>query len=647
MRLSGKKAIKSLLLTLLVAVGQSCSREVDFKGTTDLLSHLDSTEGGEKPPSETDQPPAPSIPAPEPPPQLELTAYEFDVGTSDLKPKTVLHLIVDNSNSMTEIHNTTASSLEKLMADIAALKLNVSINLLTTTDLQNQRPAPITIQYSFQNPAQRTQNLGLDSQIPDQQVAFAQGKGNSVFGPTEYLDVAGNKISNFDRLSPPERFFIKHAITQRPSLFSGGQTVEFNESLTPDSAATLANAVATELKSLVPAGGTTNAGKGAEIEQPISAIYRAALAIPEASQERHAFAIVTNGDDTTQFPLITSITHEIGPTEKSELRFPYLKTVKSLDYTYSYQPMNDGEPVGERKSVDTSASVSLTNCAATDNKCLPEGAAPVKCTDTDTESLKELARTKLKTGETIVSFGDCQVANQNASLELITNVYSDECDTKRAGATQTLSEIFRANAKSSDDYKDYKFVAPFCFKKQLSPIDTKSPRRSGFTGVAGKSDSPITGPQETDGASLRVGREAIRILKQKVGGQGFTVALVTKDGKTTCTEQGATAEVPSILYSFQALAIGQAPAERLRSSVCAPEYASISKGLLDFIVRAPVLEYPLKLPAQGTVHEVLVIDQNGQTIRQITDFSIQNGKIIFKPGTVAPGEKIHVKIPKE
>ena len=601
-----KHAALGCLTACLTLLG-ACSTEVEMVGSnqqTDLV--LTEENAAAKLPDPSPEPVAATSPKPIPsivPMPAPTQTVTLPVETSTTKPVTNLYLIVDNSNSMGPVQQRAATAISALMSSIASQDLNLNIHLLSTTDFASATPPAATINYGG-----RTSTISLPSIIPG-----AEGvKGNSSFA----------KRTITESIINPGEFTIEDTVQQRASHFQGG-VIQLREGMPAATAASLTTSAYRDINSF----GTS----GSQTEQPVAAIYRVAATLPVNSSERHAFAIITNEDDLTQRSLVIGHRSVIGSTDYSTLRFFYENTRISYEYEhYRAATYNDGIMTMPEAWIKTTLNQLESNCA-TNGNCLATGSAPTGCNPAQLSLMQSRVTTMGSSQARLIPNAACTVSiDQTYAQSTITGTIDADCSTIKPGTAITYEQDFK------DRNSGLRYRTPACTKMNLPPFYRKSTSRITI-------DDLNTSPSSNNNAvgTGEIGARAINLLTQKAGAKGFTVALIANNGTDSCG-QSAFADATR-LGQFLVAAVGAASAPNLRNSVCASEYTAITNGLRTFISEAAKLEYPFA----GTLAQIVridVVDAGGTLLRTLVpaDYTVSAGKIIFRSGSLAIGEKIKI-----
>ncbi|MEY4630966.1 MAG: hypothetical protein RIQ81_1086, partial [Pseudomonadota bacterium] len=142
-----------------------------------------------------------------------------------------------------------------------------------------------------------------------------------------------------------------------------------------------------------------------------------------------------------------------------------------------------------------------------------------------------------------------------------------------------------------------------------------------------------------------IGTMALQELKNRVGPKGFTIALIANDGVRDCDQKLEALPDAKLLDALLLESVGGNVALRnaRRGHVCDKTYDPVLEGLRSFITSAPQLSYAFSGKPTDKI-EVLVRDAQGNLVRTITDFKVENGQITFKAGTIEVGENIEIKV---
>lgn len=533
--------------------------------------------------------------------------YKLTVETSATKPITNLYLIIDNSFSMSLIQAKVAVAAEKLMRQVEAENLNVNLHLFTTSDFSSATAPNVSF---LDAGVQRT--IGL----PSLSNGLHGDKGNSSYGNRNYFEIIQGVKKTI--ASPVDRsadsFWVSDEVIIGKSQFGTPDgTLKLREDMTAADLKAQIDLAVAKIANL----GTA----GSDREQPLAALYRISRSLPSTSDERSAFWIVTNEDDSTSRTALLSHETLIGPQSTVTLTGRIQYTSLQIPYEYLQNAVVvDGVTTQAAKWVRSTFYQNMFACKT--NALCNATAGSVPC------SSGQLALMTDKFA--LLNAGTNRaVAGATCTATLGTTNYGSKSSTK---ITDTCSSIDPVSNKTysqaiQDMYPGELFNTAPCITGSVAPFMVKEHKRLY--------ELPTVGP---DIGTTEIGDVAIQNLKKVLGAKGFSVALIANDGINACgqTNFADAARLGAFL--------AKTPAPDLRISVCADDYGPVAKGIKDFISIVPKRTYKFLTDGLKIKSIVITTPLGVSTTLLPTDYTVSNGILEFRLGTFEVGDAVDITI---
>ena len=544
--------------------------------------------------------------------------YTITILESKIKWPTDLMIVVDNSQSMKEIQNSTATTVTRLLEEAARADLNLSVRLYSSTDMSTSSAPPISMgAYSLS-----LFNTSRSTNGP---------RGNSVFGPRSFFEMINGVSTNINSIKTDGigSFWIRDEIVLGKSHFTSPSTngvLHFQEGMNP----TLAQQQVTQAGADISGLGID----GSDIEQYLAPVYRDAIAMSNDNQRRQAIFVVGNEDDQTRKGLLTGVNTEI----KAATSVQFFGRVLFSQISYSFQlttpaVLKDGVQISPAKE-ETGYHVSqVFGCGTAANKDTCDLDA-TKINISKPCNALQIAHAKQKLIEatkTNPSFREgpnpiCAATTMVTYVkEIKSNNLTDSCDSLAPSSTKSISQsLFDLNSVTEVP------ATPACEKRFFRPYNLGSLER--VSEIAGVTNLDEIGTQE-------IGDSIIRNLNKKVGPKGWVFGLIANDGINNCGQ--GTFSLPTRLDAF----LAKTPKPNLRTSVCNNNYwTSVGSALLDFISSSSILSYIASID-ESRIRSVIVESSSGKiTTLSSGDYTIEDGKFTFKSGQVEIGDIVKIKV---